>query len=289
MATPRKVRGRGRWSLIVGTMMIAAALLATAASADDISNNLDASIDSGAEMMPLNVGGANGTTELFVTPRNGDDKNGCNLTGSTTLVLALASNDASVATVSPSSVTFTSCEDRETLTVRPVGPGLATISAAQSSNGTNGTFNLAPATFTVNVAPPANTAPAVTVSGVTGGASYGKGSVPPATCQVTDSEDGNSAFPATLSSIAGPYASDGIGNQTASCSYTDQGGLVASGSETDTIIDPSVPGIDGAQSGHAGRLERLVHERCQPGVARQRPGVTELAHDDRVRPSERDR
>jgi hypothetical protein len=47
--------------------MIAAALMATAASADDISNNLDASVDAVAEIMPLNVGGANGTTQLFVT------------------------------------------------------------------------------------------------------------------------------------------------------------------------------------------------------------------------------
>ena len=58
-----------------------------------------------------------------------------------------------------------------------------------------------------------------------GGASYDKGSVPAATCQVTDAEDGNSSFAATLSAITGPYASDGIGSQTASCSYTDEGGL----------------------------------------------------------------
>ena len=242
MATPRKFRRRGRWSLIAGTM-IAAALMATAASADDISNNLDASVDAVAEVMPLNVGGANGTTQLYVTPRNGDGKNGCNLTGSTTLGLSLASSDPSVATVSPSSVTFTSCGDTKTLTVTPVGPGSATISATQVSNTTDGTFNLAPAAFTVNVAPPPNTAPAVTISGVTAGASYSKGSVPAATCQVTDAEDGPSSFPASLSAVSGPYSADGIGEQTASCSYTDAGGLTASGSMTYEIVDPSAPSI----------------------------------------------
>ena len=68
--------------------------------------------------------------------------------------------------------------------------------------------------------------------------------MPTATCNVTDVEDGNSSFPATLSAITGPYASDGIREQTASCSYTDGGGLTASASETYGIVDPSPPTID---------------------------------------------
>ena len=81
------------------------------------------------------------------------------------------------------------------------------------------------------------------MAGVTGGASYDKGSVPAATCQVTDAEDGNSSFAATLSAVTGPYASTGSARQTASCSYTDGGGLTASASETYSIVDPSAPGI----------------------------------------------
>ena len=133
--------------------------------------------------MPLNVGGRNGTTQLYVTPRNGDGKNGCNLTGSTTLALSVSSSNTAVATVSPSPVTFTSCEDTKTLTVTPVSQGTATVSVSQTSNTTDGSFNLAPASFTVNVAPPANTAPAISVLGVTGGTNYDKGCVPAATCQ----------------------------------------------------------------------------------------------------------
>jgi hypothetical protein len=210
---------------------------------DNISNNIDGTIDAVAEVMPLTVGGANGTTTLYVQPTNGDGKNGCNLTGSTTLDITVTSSNTAVATVSPASITFTSCGDEKTLTVTPVAQGTATITVAQTSNTTGGTFDFAPASFTVNVTPPPNTAPTIAVAGVTAGASYNKGSVPAATCNVTDAEDGNSSFAATLSAVTGPYASDGIGSQTASCSYTDGGGLMVSASVAYSIVDPSAPSI----------------------------------------------
>jgi hypothetical protein len=245
VATPTQKRRRGRFSLILGTVLAAAALAAVA-YADDISNNLDASVDAVAEVMALNVGGADGTTTLYVVPQGGDGKPGCNLTGSTTLGVSVASSDTSVATVSPTAITFTNCATSSTgpiVTVTPHNAGSATITVAQTSNTTTGTFNFATATFTVNVAPPPNTAPQVTVTGVTGGASYNKGSVPAAGCAVTDAEDGPSTFAATLSAISGPYASDGIGEQTASCSYTDAGGLTDSDSVMYGIVDPSAPSI----------------------------------------------
>jgi hypothetical protein len=243
------IRSRRSLGVLLGAT-IAAASIVGVAGADDISNKLDASIDAAAEIMPLNVGGANGTTQLYVSPTGNDGKNGCNLTRSATLDLSVSSNNTAVATVSPSSVTFTSCGDVKTLTVAPVAAGSATISVSQTANSSSGSFNLAPATFTVNVtAPaPANAAPTVTVAGVTGGASYNKGAVPAATCQVTDAEDGSSSFAATLSAVTGPYASDGIGEQTASCSYTDDGGLTASASETYGIVDATAPTISSTLS-----------------------------------------
>jgi hypothetical protein len=212
---------------------------------DDIPNSLDGSLDAEAEVMPLMVGGVNGTTQLSVMPRGGDGKPGCNLTGSTTLVVAVSSSNTSVATVSPTSITFESCGDIHTLTVTPVAEGMATISLAQTSNNTGGTFDLAPATFTVNVSPatPTNTPPSLTITGVSSGGTYEKGAVPAAVCNVTDAEDGNSTFPATLSAITGPNAADGLGSQTASCSYTDAGGLMASSSVMYDIVDLSPPVI----------------------------------------------
>ena len=243
MSSHRSRRGRVKKSVLALAAAGLVAATAGAARADNVSNNLDSTVDAVAEVMPLNVGGADGTTTLYVDPTNGDGKNGCNLTGSTTLVVAVASSNTGVATVSPSSLTFDSCGAVKTLTVHPVAIGSATISVSQTSNNTGATFNLAPATFTVNVAPPANTAPSVLVAGVTGGESYNKGSVPSATCEVTDAEDGNSSFPATLSAINGPYASDGIGSQEASCSYTDGGGLTAAASLSYSIVDPTAPSI----------------------------------------------
>jgi hypothetical protein len=235
---------RGKISLL---FVVCAALLAipVVALADDVSNNLDPSVDAVAEDMPLTVGGANGTTQLYIVERNGDGKNGCNLTGSTTASFSVSSSNTAVATVSPSSVTFDSCGATRTLTVTPQSAGTANITLTQTSNTTDGSFNVNPATFKVTVTnpTPANTAPTVTVGGVTGGASYNKGSVPTATCNVVDAEDGNSSFDAALSEITGPYASDGIGEQTASCSYTDGGGLTVAASETYGIVDPSAPVI----------------------------------------------
>jgi hypothetical protein len=130
------------------------------------------------------------------------------------------------------------------------GASAATITyraRGTASNDTPTTDSVRTVTGTMTVtwtAGSCNTAPTVTVADVTGGASYNKGSVPVAMCSVTDAEDGPSSFPATLSAVTGPYASDGIGDQTASCSYTDGGGLTATDSVTYGIVDPSPPSIE---------------------------------------------
>jgi len=273
MASPGRVGTRSRLSLLVGAIAAFVALVSVA-YADDIQNDLDGSADAVAEIMPLTQGGVSGTTQLAVVPRNGDGKNGCNLTGGSTLGLSVGSSNSAVATVSPTSLAFTSCGDVKTLTVTPQGLGSATITVAQTSNNTGATFNLAPATFTVNVSPPPNTPPVISVIGVSVGATYSKGSVPAATCQVSDDEDGNSSFAATLSPVSGPNAGDGIGQQTASCSYTDAGGITAAVSVTYVIVDPSPPSIAANVSGTLGdngwytsnvSLAWLVSEGESPG------------------------
>lgn len=234
-----------RRSSALAIAALALALGSAVASADDISNNLDATIDTGAEVMPLTLGGDPGSTTLAVTTANGDGKNGCNLTGSTTLTVSVASSSTAVATVSPSSVTFTSCSDTKVLTVAAVGVGSSTVSLAQTSNTTTGSFNLAPATFRVDVAEPTptNTPPTVSVTGVTNGSSYEFGSVPAAGCSVVDAEDGNSTPAPSLSAITGPLAAYGLGEQTATCTYTDAGDLTAVTSASWTVVDTSEPVI----------------------------------------------
>jgi len=233
-------------SLVVGAIVVAL-LFAAVAYADDISNTLDASVDANFEAMALNVGGSDGSTTLVVVARNGDGKNGCNLTGSTTLGVSVSSSNTGVATVSPANLTFGSCGDVKTITVTPVAAGTTNVTVSQTSNTTGATFSFDAARFTVTVAPPPNTAPVVQVTGVMHGSTYDQGSVPAAGCLVTDVEDGlsnsTSAATPTLSPFSGPYAADGIGAQTAKCSYTDGGGLTQTVEATYTVVDPSAPQI----------------------------------------------
>lgn len=215
------------------------------AYADDIHNTLDGTVDATAEVMPLNVGGVQGLTSLALVERNADGKSGCNLTGGTSLTLNLVSSDPAVVTVTPSTVTFNSCGDTKALAVTPISAGLATVFATQAANTSNGSFNLAHATFRVDVAAPApsNTAPVLSISGVENGAIYTKDKVPTALCNVTDAEDGDSTPDVDLGPITGADAATGIGTQEASCSYTDKGGITARSSVTYTITDGTAPEI----------------------------------------------
>jgi hypothetical protein len=158
----------------------------------------------------------------------------------------------------PASFSFTSYDSAQAGTVR-ITVACGTEGTAQtmkvrlnpgtSTSGDDLNVDYIDLTYVITAGPddsscaPANTPPSVSVTGVADGATYNKGSVPAAACSVTDAQDGPSTFAATLSAITGPYASDGIGSQTASCSYTDNGGLTASASATYSIVDASAPGI----------------------------------------------
>src|SRR3954451_7233671 len=245
----RSTRMSLAWRGTVATVVATAVMVGGAAvvRADDVVNNLDLTIDAAAEVMNLTVGGANGSTQLRIETTANDGKSGCNLTGHTEFKATVSSSNISVATVSPATVTFDGCGDVQTLTLTPVAAGSSTVSLSQQSNDTGATFNLAPATFTVNVAsttppPPTNTAPKVNVTGVAAG-TYEFGAVPAAGCAVTDTEDGTSTFPANLTTVTGPLSGFGLGSRTATCSYTDQGGLSASASVTYQIVDTAKPTI----------------------------------------------
>jgi hypothetical protein len=88
----------------------------------------------------------------------------------------------------------------------------------------------------ITITQPANTKPSVAITGVSNGSSHVVGSVPKATCSVTDTQDGPSSFAATLS---GALSAAGLGDQTATCNYTDKGGLKAdTKSVTYSIVAP---------------------------------------------------
>jgi hypothetical protein len=233
------VRIRRALATTAAGVLLAAASVGTA-YADDIVND----IVNPTESMSLVIGGAIGSTTLSVTTTNGDGKNGCNLTGSTTATFAINTSDAAVATVSPASVTFASCGDVKTVTITPHAPGEATVSLSQTSNTTGATFNLAPATFAVHVAapPPTNTPPVVTVAGFTDGDIFELGvhELPTPGCSVQDAEDvGESASP----SITSGLDAYGLGTVEVTCSYTDTGKMGASDSASYTVVDTGAPVI----------------------------------------------
>lgn len=208
--------------------------------ADDIYNTIDGTIDPVAEVMPLNVG-VDGTTALQIQPRGQDGEPGCNVKNDYSVTVSLVSSDPSVATV-PASLFIGDCTPVP-LTVTPLKAGTTTVTVSVAINNSPGSFNVAPATFRVDVAPPANTAPVLSISGVTQGTSYAKGSVPTAVCVVTDTEDGPSTRAATLSPITGPDAATGVGSQEATCEYKDAGGLYVRSSVTYNIADATAPVI----------------------------------------------
>ena len=130
------------------------------------------------------------------------------------------------------------------------------VVASGTADNTTGTLTVAttgstalnadttPDTGIVQVdAPVTNTAPTVSVTGVTQGGTYEIGSVPVAACSITDAEDGNSTAAASLGQISGANSAYGLGSQTAGCSYTDGGGITRSASATYSIVDTATPAI----------------------------------------------
>src|SRR3954454_2418782 len=174
------MRSTRLWS--AGAMALAFLLVGSAsiAMADQVYNNLDATVDATSEVMNLFAGGTDGSTvmKLRATTAPGGDLDpqlGCNLAGAGAQVtFGVTSTDPTKVTVSPSTVQFTACDPNAgssaTLTVHPLAGGTATVRLTFLTTGTPLTttqpvsysptyFLLNFATFTVNVAVPTDTVP----------------------------------------------------------------------------------------------------------------------------------
>ncbi|MGN6253030.1 MAG: HYR domain-containing protein [Marmoricola sp.] len=143
-------------------------------------------------------------------------------------------------TASPSVVDFAGCANPITVTFTATSAGSRLVQLVQDASSPV-TVTAGPAAFTLAVNGSANTAPQVSVGGVSDGATYELGSVPTPTCSVVDAEDGTRSPAPTLSAITGSLASYGLGTRTATCSYTDSGGSSQSASATYSIIDTTKP------------------------------------------------
>jgi len=102
--------------------------LASAALADEVTNRIDNSPDAALENITLNEG-ATQTVAFRVTVQGNDDDSGCNIDSGEQLTVEVSSSDTSVATVSPQTITFTSCIQDQSLTVTALVKGTATTDA----------------------------------------------------------------------------------------------------------------------------------------------------------------
>jgi hypothetical protein len=228
-----------------GALLIASSGLASAdnVKSDDVGG-------SGTTTLTLVGGTASTVIDFYIGPNDG-----CNVDASNPGTLTVdITGPAGGVTESPAALTYNLCHSGSNKNTQPMtftatksGTYDVTASVTGGLATGDGFKKLA---FQITVNGPSNTAPTVAVTGVTDGASYELGAVPAAGCQVTDAEDGNSTKPATLSSISGSLAAHGIGDQTATCTHNDTGGLSATtASVTYSIVDTTKPALIGMPSG----------------------------------------
>jgi hypothetical protein len=213
------------------------AIGALAMSGVAYADNVQSDVDSTASIETITAGGST-TVGYRIAQNNGDGQVGCNASDGSPATVNI--NHPQGVTASATSLTFNSCGTFQQATFGSSVPGTYLITVTVSDGGI-GTYNLTPATWTLRVLPaPTNTPPTVEVGGVVDGATYEFGNVPAATCEVTDAEDEN---PTATPVITGTLT-NGLGELTATCDYTDEGDLDAqTATATYTIADTGSPAI----------------------------------------------
>lgn len=210
-------------ALVLGTGGIAAA--------DNVQNDV---VVGGNDTI---TAGGSTTVSYKISATSSDGQKGCNADDGTPAKVNLAV-PAGV-TASATELLFSACGVSQGVTFSAAAAGTYNLTVSSIQDTGAGTYNNQ-ANWTLKVNPPANTKPSVEVAGVSNGASYEIGGVPSASCTVTDAEDGNSSHPATVTGSL----SHGLGSQTATCDYTDKGGLQAvTASATYEVVDTGDPSI----------------------------------------------
>lgn len=220
------------------------------AYADWVANDLDNTVDASVETLSLTVGDS-ATVKLWVQNQNrqqGDTVNPCNLAGGSFLMVDVKSSNPGAAAVSPASARINGCDigNGVALTVDALAAGQSTITVSRVTGTTasaDGTFDFAPATFTVKVDPAAvNTPPQVRVMGVDDGEVFELGGfVPHPACVVVDAQDGAGTPFEVPGTVVDQRDEIGLGTVSFSCDYTDTGGLSDSDQASYTFVDTIAP------------------------------------------------
>jgi hypothetical protein len=239
MFTRSTFGARRRRAVLAGMATTALALIALPAWADNISLNIAAS---GPTTITLSGGTAQTTIKYYLDNNGGS---ACSASTTTHVIYDLNIGAPAGVTASMSRLDFTSCNVDIPVTFTATSAGARAVTLTKNAlsderaNPANAAF-----TLTVNSPAPSNTAPHVSVGGVTAGASYEFGSVPAASCTVTDAEDTNPSATPALSAITGTLSTYGLGSRTVTCSYTDGGGLTDSATATYSIVDNTEPTLN---------------------------------------------
>jgi hypothetical protein len=239
-------------------------------------DNLQDTIAANATSVALVAGSAttgSASIRLIGNSSQGDPDAGCNIDqGDAPLVLKVVTPVGITANPNPLSITDCSTPFPVSFTASTAAQsGTVTVDVVSQPAG-GGTYNnqvSIPITVTQPVpTPPSNTKPSVTVTGVSSGASYEIGAVPNATCAISDTEDGNSTSAAVVSGTL----AHGLGQLTATCDYTDHGGLAATTATSNfSIVDKTVPTISHSLSPSVANVngwynsDVVVHFGCADG------------------------
>lgn len=242
MATPTQIRRRGRFSLILGTL-VAALMVAAVAYADNVQND----VTTPGEIVTVTAGGSGAEVKYSIAANSGDGQAGCNATDGS--AATVTPNVPTGVTKTPSSVTFTNCTDAQGITFAAgasVTPGDYEITVSVSDSGV-GTYNTNPAKFTLRVQASSNTAPNLMVPAnmTVEGNTTGGANVTYTGLSASDAEDGDLTSSIICNPASGSFFALG-GPHTVNCSVTDSGGLSDSDSFEVTVVDTTAPSINAA-------------------------------------------
>ncbi|MFE5670083.1 PxKF domain-containing protein [Agromyces sp. NPDC056523] len=204
-------------------------------------DNIQDSIETTTQALVLAAGsGVSKTAQIKLVGNNSmqDPDDGCNIdSGEAPLVLDVIT--PSGITANPDPLSITSCGTDFAVSFTALSTAVGGNATVQIVSGPAGGGTYAnQVSIPITVTYP-NTRPTVTVQGVAAG-SYEIGSEPSPTCLVVDAEDGTASFVAPISGTL----TNGLGTLTATCDFTDQGGLKATtASVTYTIVDTGSPTI----------------------------------------------
>lgn len=236
VATPTQIRGRGRWSLILGALLATLTFGAVMAFGDTVTNDV---VAGGSDTM---ITGGSTTINYKINATGGDGQAGCNASDGSQATVNI--NAPAGVTATPSSLTFNYCGNpTKSVVFSSSTPGDYSITHNVSDSGT-GSYSATPANFTLHVQappPPPNTAPQLTVPGpLTVEGNTTNGATVSFSVTATDAEDNPDPTP-ICDHAAGSFFA--LGTTTVTCSVTDSGGLSDSGFFSVTVVDMTPPSI----------------------------------------------